>query len=114
MLYLHLFHLMILQAATTDILGTLISLLASPVLVPLAVSGITWLVDEYTTLTEGMNVWLKRTLIVAVPVGLTFLVNFVSTKLGFTLDLSSITAAAGSIVAMLVYAITKNKTKAAQ
>jgi hypothetical protein len=107
---MHTHLLLMLQTSTTDTIATILSLLSTPVLVPLAVSGVTWLVDKYTTLTEGMNVWLKRTLIVVIPVALTFAINFVSTKVGYTLDLSSVTAAGGSIVAMIIYAIGKKKS----
>ena len=106
-------HIILALNAITDMIGSLLQLLATPVLIPLAISGITWLVDKYTTLTDGMNVWLKRLFILVVPAGLAAVTSFVSAKLGFALDLSSMTAAGGSIVAMLIYMIGKKSSTTA-
>jgi hypothetical protein len=98
---------MYMLSAVMDTVLMLLDMLKNPVLLPLAISAVTWLVDRYTSITEGMNDWLKRFLIVAVPAGLALLANFVAAKLGYVLDLSSITAAAGSVVAMLIFMIGK-------
>ena len=96
--------------AVSDLITSILELIQNPVLVPLAIAGATWLVDQYTKLTVGMNEWLKRLLILVVPVALTAIVNFASVKFGFALDLSTITAAGGSIVAMIIYMIGRNKS----
>lgn len=83
----------------------LLDVIKSPVITPLVVSLFTWVLNEYTNLLKKIPNALKDTLIVLVPL----LLTFVAQKMG--VDVSSIGAAAGGLVSIIIFKLGQAKER---
>jgi len=82
----------------------LLEALKEPVLLPAIISGLTWAIGRYTTLlTRLHNDWAVRAIMIAVGAA----IGFVGQRFG--IDVSSVSGAAASAVAILIYHIGKAK-----
>lgn len=90
-------------AAIPDFVLSLLSLLKDPVLIPLAVSLLTWLLNQYTTILKKVPNLLKDVLIVVVPAVVAQLGAFAG------VPVSSVQAAAGGLVAVIIFKLGQHK-----
>lgn len=89
-----------------DFLISLVNMLKEPVLYPLIISGVTWVLNTYVTFVAKLPNIVKQTAILVVPA----LLAAGAAKLG--LDVSSASAFAASAVALGVFQLGKLKGKA--
>ncbi len=87
-------------APQSALLEQLLNSLA-PVIVPAVASGVLWLLNKGTTLIEDWNPWLKRGLLIAFGT----VTGYAGARLG--LDVSTTQGFAGSIVALLIYHLSR-------
>lgn len=90
-------------------LKDLLDLLVNPVLLPLAISLVTWLVNTYTNLLQKLPSWATRVLIVVVPTTLAYAATWIAQKTGLPFDISTVDTAAGSLVALAIFHIGRAK-----